>query len=112
MESGNRIRELRVQNKMTQAELAAQINAKKNTVSRYETGVRGIDTDTIRRLCEIFHVTADYLLGISSQRTLRISDDDAELVAAYHAADPDARQIVDLALGLNKKEEKNKSEAS
>ena len=108
----NRIKELRAERGMNQEALANLLAVKRQSVSRYEKETNDLDTDTIRRLCEIFHVTADYLLGISSQRTLRISDEDADLVAAYHAADPDHRQIVDIALGLNKEQAKNKSEAS
>lgn len=57
-----------------------------------------MDTATIARLCKIFGCTADYLLGLSAQREARISDGDAALLGAYHAADDHVRQIVDLAL--------------
>lgn len=35
---------------------------------------------------------------MSARRSAQLSDEDAALVAAYHAADDDARAIVDLAL--------------
>ena len=57
-------------------------------MSHYENGDRGLDVETIFRLCDIFGCTADYLLGRSSSPTPEISDADAALLAAFHAAPP------------------------
>lgn len=94
----NRLRELRLEKGIKQEDLAGRLKVRRQTVSRYETGNLDLDTDTIAIICGIFECTADYLLGLSSQRTMQISDEDAALVAAYRAADDDARAIVDLAL--------------
>ncbi|MBQ3275464.1 MAG: helix-turn-helix transcriptional regulator [Oscillospiraceae bacterium] len=83
---------------MKQDDLASRLSVRRQTVSRYEIGQLDLDTDTIRRLCEIFHVSADYLLGFSSRRTPEISPEDMELLAAYHAATPEIRAIIDTAL--------------
>lgn len=91
---------------MKQDDLASRLSVRRQTVSRYEIGQLDLDTDTIRRLCEIFHVSADYLLGFSSRRTLEISPEDAELLAAYHAAPEQIRKIVDAALEDFKEKEK------
>lgn len=94
----NRVRELRIEKGMKQEDLAVALSVKRQAVSKYETGALDLGTDTIRILCEIFGVTADYLLGFSIQRTSRISDADAVILDAYHAADEHTRQLVDLAL--------------
>ena len=94
----NRLRELRTENGIKQEVLAGQLSVRRQTVSRYETGLLDLDTDTIARLCEIFGVTADYLLGLSSQRTSQISDADAALVDAYHAAPASVRAGIDALL--------------
>lgn len=94
----NRIKELRTEYGMKQDDLASRLSVRRQTVSRYEIGQLDLDTDTIRRLCEIFHVSADYLLGFSSRRTPEISPEDMELLAAYHAATPEIRAIIDTAL--------------
>ena len=83
---------------MKQLALADLLGVAPQSISRYETGDRDLDTATIARLCEIFACTADYLLGLSAQREARISDADAALLGAYHAADDHTRQLVDLAL--------------
>ena len=74
------------------------LQLQQQAISKYETGYIDLDTDTIRRLCEIFSCTADYLLGISAQRTPELTEEEYALVAAYRSADLRTRQLVDLAL--------------
>ena len=87
----NRIKDLRAERNMRQEELAALLSVRRQSISRYETGQNDLDTATIRRLCEIFDCTADYLLGLSSRREKLLSDEDATLLEAYHAAPPDTQ---------------------
>lgn len=101
----NRLKELRAERMMRQADLAELLHVKTATISRYEVGQRDIDTETLRALCEIFGVTADYLLGFSDFRTAEISPEDRELLEAYRAAPPEIRDIVDAALDRYRKKE-------
>ena len=94
----NRIKELRTLRGWRQVDLAAILKTTPQAIGNYETGVRGLDVETICRLCEIFGVTADYLLGRSIQPGSPISDEEWQLLAAYRAADDDARALVRLAL--------------
>ena len=94
----NRLKELIEESGMKQIALAALFGSSQQNVSRYVRGEHDLSTENIRRLCEIFGCTADYLLCMSDQRTAQISDADAALLAAYHAADPDRREMVHLAL--------------
>lgn len=89
---------------MKQLALAELLQVSQQTVSRYETGERDLGTDDIRRLCEIFGVTADYLLGFSAQRAARLPEEDAELLAAYHAAPDSIRQGITALLEPYKQE--------
>ena len=84
----NRIKTMRQARGLRQSDLAALLNTKPQTVSHYENGDRGLDVETIFRLCDIFGCTADYLLGRSGNPTPEISDADAALLAAFHAAPP------------------------
>ena len=59
-----RIKELREENGMTQMQLALRLDLNHRTISHYEKGVSQPDIQTIEKLCEIFQVTADYLLGL------------------------------------------------
>ena len=84
----NRIKALRQERGLRQSDLAVLLNTKPQTVSHYENGDRGLDVETIFRLCDIFGVTADYLLGRSENPAPAVSDADAALLAAFHAAPP------------------------
>ena len=94
----NRIRELRLQNGWRQQDLAARLNTNQQTVGRYETGTRGLDVETILKLCEIFGCSADYLLGRAALPSPELSEEETELVLAYRQADQDAKDMVRLAL--------------
>ena len=107
----NRIKDLRIERNWKQSDLAELLLIKRQAVSKYELEQIDLDTGTIRRLCEIFGVTADYLLGLSSQRTHQIPDEDAALVAAYHAAPDSVRQGIDALLAPYRAEEKENAAA-
>lgn len=94
----NRIKELRVERGWLQKDLAQALNVKAQAVSNYETEMRGLDVETISRLCDVFGVTSDYLLGRSDMPKPEISADEWALVAAWRGADDRARQLVALAL--------------
>lgn len=94
----NKIKELRLKNGWLQTDLADKLNTGKNTISRYETGQREMDTETLFKLCDIFGVTADYLLGRSDTSTFDLSEEEQKLLAAYRLADPRSQAMVKLAL--------------
>ena len=94
----NRIKDLRVSKGLSQRDLGLSLNCTDVTVSRYETGQRDIDSETICKLCEIFGCTADYLLGRSPLPTPEISAEEARLLQAYRRCDDRARDMVRLAL--------------
>ena len=94
----NRIRELRHESGWRQEDLALRMNTKRQTVARYETEKLGIDAGTICTLCDIFGVTADYLLCRSDSRLPVVTEADAALLRAYHAASLRDRAIVDQIL--------------
>ena len=104
--SMNRIKSLRNENNMSQLQLADLLAVGRTTVSNYELEINQLDPPTIRKLCEIFQVSSDYLLGISSQRTAQITDEEAALVEAYHAAPESVRTGIDALLAPYKREEK------
>ncbi|MCL2862243.1 MAG: helix-turn-helix transcriptional regulator [Firmicutes bacterium] len=58
-----RIRELREEKGLTQEQLGEEIGFRSNTISQYETGVLEPNLQTIKKLCDFFDVSADYLLG-------------------------------------------------
>ena len=60
----DKIKDLRIEYKMTQIELANICNVKQSCVSKWERGATLPDAEMIIKLTEIFNVSADFLLGI------------------------------------------------
>ena len=60
---GSKIRELRKAAGMTQTELAAKLDISSSAVGMYEQGRREPDSDMILKLCSVFGVSSDHLLG-------------------------------------------------
>ena len=71
---GKKLKELRKGAGMTQEELAKKLGVTKSVVSYYELHERTPSPDVLVSLAEIFHVTADYLLGIEYKKTIDVSD--------------------------------------
>lgn len=63
-----RLKELRIEKKMNQKELADRLGYKQNTISQWENGKRFMDTETLRTIADFFDVSTDYLLGLSDIR--------------------------------------------
>lgn len=94
----NRIRELRIAMGWNQDELGRALNVGKGAVSRYEKELRQLDPALICSLCDIFGCSADFLLGRSSTPLPVLNDEDARLLAAYHAAPENVRSAIDTLL--------------
>ena len=58
-----RLKELRKQRKISQLKLAMDLSLSQNSISRYETGERQADYNTLIRIADYFDVSIDYLLG-------------------------------------------------
>ena len=62
MNLGNKIKEYREKNKMTQRDIAEILNVEPGTVSKYELGMIEPNIESIKRLAETFNITIDELL--------------------------------------------------
>lgn len=58
-----RLKQLRKERKLSQLQLAFDLNMNQNTISRYENLERQADYDTLIRFADYFGVSVDYLLG-------------------------------------------------
>lgn len=74
---GEQIRRLRIQEKMTQEELAENLNVSFQTVSRWENGLSSPDLSLIPVIARFFNVTTDFLLGMN-ERNAEIEKDRLE----------------------------------
>ena len=63
------IRDLRIDAGLTQREVAEYLNIKQNTYSQYEIGVLNYPVDVLCRLADYYHVSVDYLLVRTDEKT-------------------------------------------
>ncbi len=67
----DRLKQLRLQANLQQKELGAQIGLSANAISMIETGNRETSFEKLVQLAEYFHVSTDYLLGVTDDPTWR-----------------------------------------
>ena len=63
MTVGEKIKQLRKDNKITQTELGKILNVEKSTISMYENNNTQPPIQTLSTIAKYFNVTTDYLLG-------------------------------------------------
>ena len=64
----NRIRELRLERKLSQEQLAQKIGITQQMQSKIETNQKILDSELINSYCDFFNVSSDYLLNRSDYR--------------------------------------------
>lgn len=63
-----RIRDLRVDSDKTQQDIASYLGTSQTMYARYERGANEIPVRHIIALCHYYHVSADYILGLSNKK--------------------------------------------
>lgn len=69
----DRIKNLRISCGMTQSDLAKKLNITRSSVNAWEMGISTPSTAYVVELSQLFHVSTDYLLGLSTNVTLDVS---------------------------------------
>ncbi len=62
-----RIRDLREDNDKTQKEIAELLGTSQTMYARYERGANDLPIRHLIKLCEIYNVSADYILGLADK---------------------------------------------
>ncbi len=65
--SGQRLKELRKKNKITQEKLATFLNTTQSNIVGYEKGTFPIATPYLYMICKKYGISADYLLGKTNE---------------------------------------------
>lgn len=110
MTFGQRLKDLRIKNDMTQQELADRSHIARSTLGMYEQDRRHPDFESLDALADLFDVSFDYLLGRSDNNTgyprhdmqtfKRLSAYAERLAAAYDEASTDTQAAVRAILHL------------
>lgn len=64
-----RIRNLREDADLTQAQMGEKINVPQRTYAYYESGERMVPPQVLVALAQYHHVSVDYLLGLTDEKT-------------------------------------------
>ncbi|KYD29167.1 MULTISPECIES: helix-turn-helix transcriptional regulator [Geobacillus] len=65
---GETLKQLRKQRRWTQERLAEQLNVSRSQISKWENGSLLPDVQSLEKLCRLFGVSADFLLGGEARR--------------------------------------------
>jgi transcriptional regulator with XRE-family HTH domain len=89
---GDRLKEVREQRKLSQERLAQLCNMSANQIRRYEKSNGNPTSDHLIAMVKALRVSADWLLGLTSQRTQRktkkdLTEDQLDLLAAWESRD-------------------------
>lgn len=63
-----RIYDLRTDNDLTQQQVAEYLMCNRQVYARYERGIREIPVSMLIRLCKLYKVSADYILGLTDKK--------------------------------------------
>ena len=63
-----RLRDLREDNDMSQAQMAKLLNCSQQTYSRYESHTTEIPLESLIFLAEYYKTSVDYLLGVTNKK--------------------------------------------
>lgn len=86
MTIGERIKRLRIQRGVNQADLAKVLSVSPSAIGMYEQNRRGLDANSLLLLANYFDVTVDYLLGNKTQKepTATMDSELEEDVVIFH----------------------------
>lgn len=65
MEYYKRLKDIREDNDLTQADIAEFLQTTKQQVSKWENGIQIIGVDKIIKLAKYYNISADYILGLT-----------------------------------------------
>lgn len=71
---GDRLRQLRIEKKLRQEQVAYLIGLNKKQISAYENDSRRPSLEILCDLASLYRVTTDYLLGCNTRKVLDVTD--------------------------------------
>lgn len=61
-----KLKDLRLEKGLDKSEVSKMLGLSKNAFGNYEAGIREPSLDILKRICIIFDVSSDYLLGLEN----------------------------------------------
>lgn len=98
---GNRIRECRKSQHLTQETLAAILHVHQTAISQWEKGKTEPDMSNILKMAEMFSVSAEYLMGATEGRTTQDSAPREEVIDIIATLSPEeVQRVLDFVSGI------------
>ena len=110
MAIGDKIRQARIYNGLTQKELSEALkkvgeHCKNNTICSWETGASNPTPDTINALCKVLNVDANYLLGFNNKEN-NFTDFEILINKNKDLLTDGDKEIIKTIINVRKKEKK------
>lgn len=105
----NVFRELRKKRGISQVTLADRLGMSQTAISQWEVGRNLPDTETVKKLCDFYGVSADYILGRTDNPLslvpretpyLQVSPFEKQVLEAYRELSSAEQAIICRSLGL------------
>lgn len=61
-----KLKELRLEKGLSQKEVSTALGLTRSAFTNYENGYREPSLETLKKICQFFDVSADYLLGLKN----------------------------------------------
>ncbi|MBD5086565.1 MAG: helix-turn-helix transcriptional regulator [Clostridiales bacterium] len=74
MEFNKNLKEIRKSKGLTQKDICEKLQVSNNCYASWEQGRTQPDINSIRKLCAIFDVSADYLLGLENEEGISLRE--------------------------------------
>lgn len=94
----DRIKEARLNNKLTQEQLAEKIGVAKSTLAGYEKGNREPNLETTIKIMTVLGIDANYLWQDEMDFPMKVSYEEMEHIEKYRYLDDHGREMVDFTL--------------
>ena len=106
---GNRIKEKRLQLKMSQKELAEKIDVSASAVNQYEKGDKVPSSEKIISLAKSLGVSSDYILGVSEEDDIFLDESVTMAFKAFKELGPNDRNNIVSNINFLRENAKKKS---
>lgn len=101
---GDRLRELRRRDGVTQEQLAVALGVERSSIGKYEGKSKVVPSDDVKqRIAQYFNVSMDYLFGMESQEKPTAGGDelDSQLITLLQDLSPEeVQRVQDFVAGL------------
>ncbi|CDN41694.1 helix-turn-helix domain-containing protein [Paenibacillus sp. P22] len=105
-----RLSEARKNKRLTQVEVSKKTGINNKTLSHYEQGKSKPDLDILKKLCDLYEVTTDWVLGNTNNPSVELNADQRSVSQAVQLGDLESFMKTEIYIGerLVSDEEKKK----